>query len=65
VSVAESDADTYYAVKAVEARQLAWLTAQFYEALLLGNLSADLAHDITLSWFEYELAESEMTIDDD
>ncbi len=63
--MAESDADTYYSVKAVEARQLAWLTGQFYEALLLCNVAPELAHDVTLSWFEYELAESEMTIDDD
>jgi hypothetical protein len=63
--VAESDADLFYAVKAVEARQLAWLTGQFYEALGLSGIPEALAHDLSMTWFEFELAESEMTIDDD
>ena len=63
--MAESDADTYYGVKAVEARQLAWLTGQFYEALTLQNLPSELVHDVTFAWFEFELAESELTINDD
>lgn len=74
--MAESDADTYYGQKATECRQLAWLTRQFYDALILpmpaaGDVPASpplpeaLAHDIALSWFDYELAESELVIDDD
>lgn len=63
--MAESDADIYYAVKASELRQLAWLTAQFHEALQALNLPDGLMHDLIVQWFETELENSRVVIDDD
>lgn len=61
----ESDADTWYGAKAIEARQLAWLTAQFYEALVALEVPEDLVHGLVMAWFEEELAESEVEATDD
>lgn len=63
--MAESDVDSYYGVKAVEARQLAWLTGQFYDALTVQQLPEPLVHDLVIAWFDMELNDSEMVIDDD
>lgn len=61
----ESDADTFYEVKAVELRQLAWLAGQFREALILSGIPTDTTHDLLCAWFDEELATTALEVDDD